>query len=56
MFRMKEKEKLFVAAVTAGVFIIVAFGSSVFIVNKVLAQDLFIYPEKGQSQEQIEKD
>ena len=55
MLRVINREKLFAAVATAGVFIIVAFGSFFFTVNEVLA-DVFIYPEKGQSQEQMEKD
>ena len=56
MFRVKEKEKFCVAAVTAGVCFVFALGFSCFTANKVFAQEPFIYPEKGQSQEQMEKD
>ncbi len=56
MFWMKEKEKFGVTVVTAGVYFIFVLGFSFFTANKVLAQEPFIYPEKGQSQEQTEKD
>ena len=55
MFKMKEKEKLSAVAAVAGMCLIIACGAVVFAVNEVRA-DVFIYPEKGQSQEQMEKD
>ena len=56
MLRVSDREKLFATAVTAGIYLILVFGSSFFTANKVLAQEPFIYPEEGQSQEQMEKD
>jgi len=56
MLRVFDSEKLFGAAVTAGVYLTLILGSSFFTASKVLAQEPFIYPEKGQSHEQIEKD
>jgi hypothetical protein len=55
MFKLKQNEKLSVVAAVAGVCLIIACGVVVFAVNEVQA-DVFIYPEKGQSQEQMEKD
>jgi hypothetical protein len=55
MFKLKEKEKFSVVKAIAGVCFIIACGTMVVPMNEVRA-DVFIYPEKGQSQEQMEKD
>jgi hypothetical protein len=54
MSKTKERKSLCAAAV-CGVFVL-ALGLCVLFVSESLAQEMFIYPEKGQSNEQMEKD
>jgi hypothetical protein len=56
MLRVKEKEMFCVTVVTVGVYFVLTLGFNLFSTRKVFAQDVFVYPEKGQSQEQMEKD
>ena len=56
MLEIKGRETLLILTVTACVLFIFTFGLYSPAVNDAHAQDMFIYPEKGQSQEQQEKD
>lgn len=56
MIMMKQKEMYHVLTATAGVFLVLMLGLYFPVVNDALAQEMFIYPQKGQSQEQMEKD
>jgi outer membrane lipoprotein SlyB len=53
---MKGRETLSILTVTACVLFIFTLGLYFPAVNDAGAQDMFIYPEKGQSQDQQEKD
>jgi hypothetical protein len=56
MLRIKRRETLFVPAVAASVFLMVAIALYFSMANDAFAQDVFVYPQKGQSEELIEKD
>jgi hypothetical protein len=56
MLNVKDSEKLSLLAIVACAFCILTPGLNFLTVNNALAQEMFIYPQKGQSQEQMEKD
>jgi len=56
MIAMKQSWKFRALSLTAGVYIILLSGLFFLAVNTVSAQEPFVYPQKGQSQEQMEKD
>ncbi len=56
MLRIKQRGILFVPAVAACAFLMVTLGLYFSNINDAFAEDMFVYPQKGQSDEQIEKD
>ncbi len=53
---MKERKYSYLVVVTASIFILTVLGLHFSVLNEAVAQDKFIYPQKGQSNEQMEKD
>jgi len=53
---MKERKYTYLTVITASMIFLIALGLNMSVLSEVSAQDMFIYPEKGQSNEQQEKD
>jgi hypothetical protein len=56
MLNVKDSEKLSLTAIIACAFCILMLGMYFPAAEVAVAQDMFIYPEKGQSNEQMEQD
>lgn len=56
MIAMKQSWKLRALGGTASLYFVIASGLFFLAVNPVSAQEPFVYPDKGQSQNQMEKD
>ncbi len=56
MLSMKKGTMLSVPALVVYAFFLFMFGLCFSTANDALAQDMYVYPEKGQSNEQMEKD
>ncbi len=53
---MKQRKHSYVIAITVSIIFLTALGFHLLISNEAAAQDMYIYPDKGQSNEQMEKD
>lgn len=53
---MKESKCSYVIVITVSIIFLTALGFHLLIPNEAVAQDKYIYPDKGQSNEQMEKD
>ena len=56
MLKIKKREMRCVLTLTALIFLFFTIGIYFSTANNAFAQDMFIYPQKGQSEQQMEKD